>query len=160
EPVRQGGFAEARMRRRDQAAPAGEPFGERLPRIVALPAMQEENRARAIRTGVAAAAALEDFKIDAGDLHCCCIHTPSSRCHRSPAALVLSILTACATRRADIGPRGRALRSLLHGAGSHCRRGADYSKLWRASGDKERETADLAVRLVLEICHERPRSDR
>ncbi len=70
EPVRQRGFAEARMRRRDHAAILREPFDERHIHADTGAAMQPEERS--------ALPALEHFELDACDRN----HVGVSRCLR------------------------------------------------------------------------------
>ena len=73
EPIRQGRLAEARMRRRDEAALFGQRRYERLLWTKTSAAMQEHNGTPRPLTGI------EQFKLDVRDLQFCRLHANASR---------------------------------------------------------------------------------
>ncbi len=95
EPVGQARFAEAGMGRSDQAPFARQLRGKTLPGIVALAAMQEQQRA--------AMACLEHFEVDSRDPHLVRIKRGVSLAHRLPARQSLSTFALRAWCRSQLG---------------------------------------------------------
>jgi hypothetical protein len=73
EPVRQARFAEAWMRRRDEAAFFGQRRHERLLRTETSATVEEQNGTRRPLAGI------EQFKLDVCDSHLCRLHAIASR---------------------------------------------------------------------------------